>query len=315
MLQDFHLENYKMTDVEARVALDRELMNSNVEDILWNNAFEAAFRDKYGNSPISTFSGASTESITKFLNAAFNRSGHLVVGDGIDQLELSETVKGAFGRKITAASDTSPVFYGGERRVELDGDMNHVLVGFGTSGMANLEESLAMRILKNLVSSAGSLQYGSIRTHLPGLQALLAKEMLPITIKASNVSYSQGGLMGIHLSAPQSVGLRDVLETLCSDLKEFANGGVSPDVLGAAKTRAAFELVNSVESRFGRASYITQSILSSGKLPNLSEELKALHSMSSSEFKSFASKILLRRSVFVSAGNLRSLPYADELAF
>ncbi|PJF17892.1 LuxS/MPP-like metallohydrolase, partial [Paramicrosporidium saccamoebae] len=301
ILANFKLEYHQLADIEERVVLDRELYAGDVEAQLWDNAFEVAFRTGLGNSTISSGKNenVSVSSLNSFLKSSFERSGHVVVADGIEQVELMQAVKSSFSQTVPSHRPGVPQkFFGGERRFEWQGEQNHVLVAFGTSGSVDRTEANAIRILKALIGAHTSVRYGTLQSHLTGLKGIFAKNN-SVSMSVASTECVDGGLLGIKVTTPRQFGVNAVLDTLCGDLKSLTQGNLTPDALVAAKTRASFELA-----------------LADGKISDpVNDHLKQISSMTTNEFKNIISKILLRKSVMISAGNLKELPYADEISF
>lgn len=259
MLENFHLEAYQMGTLHERVQLDRDLASYDVKTILMEHAFEAAFRTGLGNPTIArkTNSAVSSEMIASFLQEAWGRSGHIVSASGLENLELSEIVKARF---TTSAGPESPPadpvpYFGGERRVEFCHPQNHVLFAFGTGGLASGMEDLCARILVALIGGNVPVKYGKAYSALAGVMDLLSKES-SATLSATLSQSSDGGLLGVHISAPRHECIKTILECFCRELKAFSLATASPKEIAAAKHRAGFEVLAEVEGRIGQASFL-----------------------------------------------------------
>jgi predicted Zn-dependent peptidase len=319
MLLNFKLQHYQIPKVEAGVALDREIASSDVDSQLWEQAFSAAYRTGLGNSPLSNkINHAPIESVNTFLMTAMKRSGHVVAASGLGRLELSEPLKHIFTATVPKLQlvEGASKYFGGERRVEYnDGDdgKNHVLIAFGTSGAHNKSESHAVRIMAALIGSGQTVQHGRGQSHLDGIRELLAKNR-EISIAAHVRQYSDGGLMGIKISAPVEFEMKPVLESICKELNAIGTGRFATGALSGAKSRAAYEAIAELDTRLGQATALATNVLIYNAPLNIQADLASLHSLSSADFKAMASKIFSRKPVVVSLGRLASLPFADELS-
>ena len=319
MLLNFKLQHYQIPEIEARIALDREIASSDVDSQLWEQAFNAAYRTGLGNSPLSNeINHAPIEGVSTFLTAAMKRSGHVVAASGLGRLELSEPLKHIFTAalpKLQLVEGTSK-YFGGERRVEYNDDdgKNHILVAFGTSGAHNKSESHVVRVMAALIGSGRTVQHGQGQSHLDGIRKVLA-ENREISITAHVKQYSDGGLMGIKISAPVEFEMKPVLESICKELNVLGTGTFATDALSGAKSRAAYEAIAELDTRIGQATALATNVLTYNAPLNIQADLASLRSLSSADFKAMASKILSRKPVVVSLGRLATLPYADELSF
>ena len=308
-----------MEALEARVQLDRDIAQSCPETLLWNAAFEAAYRSGIGNSPLScaTSSKVSKDAIMGFFASAMKRPGHLVGFDGVDWRDASFLIKSHFvaplprlERPVNAAN-----YYGGERRIAHSGDLNHVFVGFGVCGAINRAEANIARILCAMVGGEASVHYGQEMSHLPGVSKVLS-EMNDLQIIGGYEECSQGGLLGIQLVLPRSVAARPIIEVLCKELRNIVINTPSTEVLVAAKMRAASKLAWQSESRIGLANALAMRLYTHTNIPySLVDDIKELSRVTTSDFKMTASKILSRKPVLISLGNLHELPHADEVSF
>lgn len=321
MLQDFHLEKHQMDDIEQRVALDREIIAADAKALLWEKGFEAMYRAGLGNAIISAASSpVSPDSLKAFLHEALKRGGNIVSSSGLDHLELSEIVQLKYrqgvGKLHPPLSDAAKI-YGGERRIEFGGDRNHVLIAFGTGGLASASDNYAAHILSALFGLSQAVQYGTRLSHFPSLREL--QERWPLTSISTKVNQSiDGGLFGIFISAPKGVELKPAIESICREIKAIIGGSnsfISSDSLNAAKQRAAFNISSILDSRLELADVLADHVLARDAPLNLREEIAHLHSLSTNEFKAQAVRILSRKPAFISMGDLRSLPYADEISF
>lgn len=319
MLQDFHIEEHHMDAIKQRVALDRTLLVADVRALLWEKGFEAAYRTGLGNPVVSAALGpVSASSIKAFLLDAMKRGGHIVSSTGLDQLELVEMIKSKYDQSLGQSNPLSgpSKYYGGERRIESKGDHNHVLIAFGTNGYSDSNETFAAQILAAMFDSHQAVQYGSRLSHVPSLRKLQEKH--PHVLFQSKVNQAiDGGLFGIFISAPTGVDVKPAIETICHEIRAIVTGTsdfISSDVVQAAKQRAAFQLSNIVDSRIEHAEALATHVLAQNAPLNLHEEISKLQALSTNEFRTCAAKIVSRKPVFLGLGDLRSLPYADEIS-
>lgn len=323
MLDGFKLEEHQFREVEERVQVDRQLAQTDPSTILWDAAFEIAYRIELGNRLLSCpeISRVTPEAIRKFFNATMTRAGHVIGVDGANKAEITDILKCQFPTiypKLERYPQREEArYWGGEQRVpyaDKDG-RNHVLIAFGTAGTASESETRAAEIMKSLIGGSRSVDYGERMSHFPTLRKLLQKTE-GLDMNADVVSYSNGGLLGIQISAPSSVSLKPIIESLCQELRNLASNGSTTEALTFAKAQAGGDLAWRIDSRVSYARQLALSLLHGDGRPfSLLNELQKLQAMSTSEFKTMTTKILSRKPVYVSLGNLRQLPYSDEILF
>lgn len=210
-----------------------------------------------------------------------------------------------------------------------------MLVAFGTGGALEAAESMTAPLLAALIAgNAAAVKYASPLCHLPEMAKLLETHKRDdLTIWADYDECQTGGLLAIVLAAAPSLSLKPVMETLCGELRALAATAPSANVLVAAKARTAARWVAQSEGRLGAARGLARQLSLVAQQPQpvtgpsesptpqaphvhtLAQELAGLHAISTTEFRTVASKILSRRPTVVSLGNLRQLPYADEISF
>lgn len=343
----FRVEEHQMAEVWERVKIDRELANSNVCSRLWNAAYETAFRSAngLGNSPLSELDyheGVTADNLFRFYASAMARLGHLLAVDGTSQSEVVELARTKFFQPFPTVDPalapklTSSPYYGGECRLPSAGRQggdgrNYVMVAFGTGGALEPAESMTALILTALLpSNAAAVKYAPSICHLPEMAKLLEKHKQDdLTIRTDHEECQTGGLLAITLAAAPSLNLKPVMEVLCGELRALAATAPSAEILMAAKARASNRRATQCEHRLGSAHRLAQQValavqqsqLLAGasehqyQVPTLAQELTNLRAVSTADFRAMASKILSRRPTVVSLGNLRQIPYADEISF
>lgn len=311
-----------MEALHQRIVLDGEIARADPTAQLWQGAFEAAYR-RHGlaHSPLGDPNAPplTAEAVTLFLRRALQREGHLVVANGLDLAELEGSLRSLSAQQLWPApenqagrgGEASPQYFGGERRIALSADAdNHVLIGFGLEE----EERLVGEVLASLVGGHVNVPFGTRISHLSGLRELLEGE--PRLQIASQLQMCRdGGLWGVLLQAPRGLDLKPVIERICRDLQGILAGEISSETLMAAKAQAAFRLAThqGQEGRLGEAMHLAQQLARCSHPLGLAPELGALRSLSSGDFKGIAGRILSRKPVYVPMGDLRQLPYLEEI--
>lgn len=258
-------EEYALEELKDRVSVDRELAEADVMKVLWDHAFEAAYRNGLGNSAIS--SSISSESITvnsmmQFVEKVRQRAGHVVAAYGLNALEFSQQLKSSCAYKFAPMQPVSQVakYFGGERRLESSSERNNVLVAFHLPGLMNELDDFMARVIAGLIGGCPAVPFGVAHSILPTLAKILGDSSNEVAVCPEILQYSNGGLLGIHLSAPANSDMRPVLEALCRDLKQIGSLNLSQEQLAGIKANAHFTFSSSLESRIGQVLFATQQV-------------------------------------------------------
>lgn len=324
MIEHFHLDHHQLTSIKQKVDLDRELMSSDIDSRLWSRAFEIAFRDGIGNSPVAAEgTEPSAENISQFMSSSLERSGHILASSGIDELELAETVKSVFSIKkplpILKRQSTAPKYYGGEDRISLkDSPSNEILIAFGTGGFLNTKEHAATQLLSALIGYSSPLQYGTPISHIKGFNELIQSHPT-VSVTCDTHQCVDGGLFGLRASIPSNFEHSSILGRICRELNSIAGANgqdiIDQNTFEIAKRKASFKLAQNLETRITQANALAEQVLLHERTVNLSDCFRDLQTLSLADFKSLIAKLLSRKAVLISAGNLRSIPYSDEISF
>lgn len=287
------LQEHQLGELLDRVKLDREILNSNVENLLWDKAFEAAYRDDLGNAIISHEhhgNGVTVDSLLSFVKGLQSRQGHVIASTGIAPIELSQNnVLKALDSKSIFTGQTStppsPKYFGGEHRLEREGERNNVMLAFGLHGLEDEQGDAMARILIALLGPHIPVQYGSIHTILPGIGKILQRSP-EVQLRTNLVQYSNGGLLGINLSAPRDLDMKVILEAICKDLKGLAHQNISAEQFATAKAIAAAQFAKRFESRLGQVLYVSQQAVIRPNIKTASDFHAYLDSLPPSDLKS-----------------------------
>lgn len=258
-------EEYALQELKDRVSVDRELAEADVMKVLWDQAFEAAYRNGLGNSAISSSISSETitvDSMMQFVEKLRQRAGHVVAAYGLNALEFSQQLKSSCTHKFAPLQAVSQVakYFGGERRLESSSERNNVLVAFPLPGLMNELDDFMARLIAALVGGSPNVPFGGAHSVLPTLAKILVDSSNEVSVRPEILQYSNGGLLGIHVSAPARRDMRPVLETLCKDLKQIGSLDLSQEQLASIKAKAHFTYSSFLDSRIAQVLFATQQV-------------------------------------------------------
>ena len=212
-------------------------------------AHSLAFRTGLGNSLYaSPHTAVDYSSAVEYAKAAFAPSNIAVLGSGVEQSSLQRLVQQHFGSAAAGGrlSTESTSYYGGEVRVN---SVNHaaldtyVLAFKGASS-----DSVELDVLRYILGGESSLKWS---TGASPLSQVSSNSNSGASAKAFNLSYSDAGLFGIIVQAPESE-LTKVATTAVEQLRKIAKGdGVDAEAVKRAVAKAKFAVANAAESRIG----------------------------------------------------------------
>ncbi|KAK6534302.1 ubiquinol-cytochrome c reductase core subunit 1 [Arthrobotrys megalospora] len=246
------------------------------------------------------------EEIGEFAAAAFNQSNLAVVGSGVPHAELSKYTTEFFAD--VPAGETlkahAPTYYGGESRAWSKSG-NAVVIAFpGSAGGPAFKAEL--NILSYVLGGQSTIKWspgnsllGKVTEKFPGVSAV-----------SKNITYSDTGLFYISVDGPAPT-LVKALPEVVNAIKSVAN--ITAEDLKRAIQNAKFDFYTAAEENALSMESIGQSIVATGKVPQVQESIKALESVTLDSVKKAASTILAGKAAVGTVGDLHILPYATDI--
>jgi len=225
---------------------------------------QTAFRHRGVGSSLfaSPASPVSYSDAVSFGRQSFSKSNIAVLGSGIESSKLASLVSSNFANisSGSANSSTGSKYYGGEQRVSYAAphgstsprsSYGHFFMAFEGAGQGKAPELAVLRALLGGESSVkwsnGSSPFSKLSQTHPGL-----------TAQAFNITFSDTGLFGAYLSAPQE-RLAAAAKDVANAIKEIASKA-SEEEVKAAIARAKFEAANALDSRTGSHALVGASV-------------------------------------------------------
>lgn len=205
-------------------------------------AHALAFRKGLGNTLFATGSHhLSVEDIKAFAAQAFTKDNVAVLGTGVSDSVLTDLVQSKLGSLPSSSSSSSSVatkYFGGESRVASHSTPT-VFIGFGTT-----TPSAALSVLAAYLDPTPSVKWSSGTSEL---------SKLPVgsTVQVINETYSDGGLFGLLVQAPNTAAVKEASATAVKVLKAVGGGSIEGEALKRAVAKAKFSTASSVEGREG----------------------------------------------------------------
>ncbi|KAI0819430.1 LuxS/MPP-like metallohydrolase [Trametes gibbosa] len=268
-------------------------------------AHALAFRNGLGNSIFATPGHhLSAEDVQAYAKSVFGSGNVAVLGSGIDPAALTKLLEKSLGRFATTAtpSSTPSKYFGGETRVDAHGAPETVFIGFGTSGAPSSELAVLAAHLDPTPSVKWSQSTSPIAAGVP----------VGSSVKAVYLPYSDASLFGLLVQGPTTAAVKEAGKAAVAALQ--AARSLNGEELQKAIAKAKFAAASSLDGRDGIVAALGPKILS-GTSTSLTEAVSSLEKVDASAFSTAASSLLKGKPTFVAVGDIKSLPYADELGF
>lgn len=279
---------------------------------------QTAFRQRgLGASLFSSPANAvSHRQVVAFAESTFAKDNIAVVGSGIESATLSKLVSKAF-KDVRPSKGSiqagSKQYFGGDARIpfvahhgasESQAHHGYYLLGFEGAGV---DASPELAVLRSHLGGESSVKWSN------GLSPFsqIADKVAGANVSAFNVNFSDSGLIGAFISAPQD-RVQEAASAASQALKQ-ATKSLSKEDLAKAKAKARFEAAAAIESRAGVHAAVATQLLDSKKVQLLEETFSKIEGVSASALASAASKALSGKATTVAIGDVHRLPYADEI--
>ncbi|KAJ3050537.1 ubiquinol-cytochrome c reductase core subunit 1 [Rhizophlyctis rosea] len=276
---------------------------------------EIAFRTGLGNpvyAPPAAAKSLKTAKLAEFTKKVISSDRVAIVGSGISHEDLTKLVESAFQYvKVPAAkgaaADSTSKYFGGEARIDAGpkGE-SHYVVAFPSVSASSPDYPAAL-VLKSLLDTSNRFKWGSPA----GVSGLLASAATQSTsVSAFNASYSDAGLIGFHVQG-EAGEVKGVASKALGALKGLANG-VGEEALKGAKKRVIVD-ADVAGARDVKVQEVARRLFAKGDVATPKEFAEAVQKVSAADVQKLAKSLLSGKPSAVAYGNVRKLPYVDEL--
>ncbi|KAJ9478466.1 Cytochrome b-c1 complex subunit 2, mitochondrial [Pseudozyma hubeiensis] len=307
-------------EVLPQVQAEFAQAQSNPAVLGYDSLLQTAYRQRsLGHSLFaSPASPVSHRQTVDFAHAAFAKNNIAVLGSGIDAGKLSQLVSAHFGDLSASASvkSTAAKYFGGEQRVAFSaphGAENtraahgHFFIAFEGAGHKDASQAANLAVLRSLLGGESSVKW----SHGASPLSQVADKIVGAQAQAFNLSFSDSGVFGAHVSAP-TASVQSAAKHVAEALKNVA-GGLKDDVIKAAIAKAKFERAAVLENRTASHELVSAQLLEAGKVATLEESFAALEGVKANSLSKAAEALLKSKPTTVAVGDVHVLPYADEV--
>ncbi|KAF3902047.1 hypothetical protein AA313_de0208386 [Arthrobotrys entomopaga] len=246
------------------------------------------------------------QDIANYASETFTKGNIAVVGSGVPHEEVAKYTSEYFkdlgtGGQVKAHA---PTYYGGENRTWSKNGNSVVLAFPGSAGGPGFKPEL--NILSYILGGESTIKWS------PG-NSLLGKAVQKyqgVSAVSKNLAYSDTGLFYVSVNGPAPV-LKTALPDVVEAIKNVSK--CTADDLKRAIQTAKFDFYSAAEDNALSMEAIGQSVIVTGKIPQVQESIKALESVTLDSVKKAASALLAGKAAVGTVGDLHILPYATDI--
>lgn len=271
---------------------------------------KAAYRTGLGYSlfsPKRQVGKIGTETLQHFVNSWYTGPKCAVVATGVP---LSELIAFAMNLNIgfeDGATEASQ-YHGGEIRKEKASNLTNVAIAVEGVSLKNEKDALACAVLQRASGTGPRVKWGASAS--PLYKSVLSAAGTDLfAISTLNASYSDSGLFGIVLcSTPNVAG--SLTKTACKVLKSLK---LSDSDVARGKAILKAEVLNSADNAVALLESLQYQALYKGQVSTPTSLAAEIEKVSASDVKSVASKLASGKLSMAAIGDLKTVPYLDEL--
>ncbi|KAH7321027.1 Metalloenzyme, LuxS/M16 peptidase-like protein [Stachybotrys elegans] len=303
-------------EVERVLHLKEASVGADARTLALDGAHAVAFHTGLGAAlePTSTtpyHKYLSEEHIASYADVVYSKPNIAVVADGASAENVSQWVN-RFFQDVPAAARSGQVlkteaskYYGGEQRTSFPAG-NAMVIAFPGSDYSASKPEIA--VLAALLGGQSSIKWST------GF-SLLSKSAAGISglsASASNLAYSDAGLLAVQLSGP-AASVRKGAEETVKALKSISEGSVTKEDLAKAIASVKFDALTAGQLRGASIAQAGTGLIHGGKAFESAAVADAFASVTADKLKTTAKALLDGKASVSTVGDLFVLPYAEEL--
>lgn len=280
-------------EIEPVLRLKQAAFYADVPAVALDSAHSVAFHNGLGASvypiPTSPFKKyLNEEYIASFSDAVFTKPNLALVADGAAPEELSKWA-GQFFKDVPAESQSGQKFesqaskyYGGEQRTNHLGGNSMVIAFPGSSYTASKPE---IPVLAALLGGQSTIKWSSGYS----LLGKAAADISGLSASATNLAYSDAGLLAIQLSGP-AASVRQGAEAAVKALESVANGSVSKEDVAKAVANAKFNALDQTQASEPTLHLVGSGVVNTGKAFEPASLAQGIESVTAEKLKTVSTR-------------------------
>ncbi|XP_056153774.1 cytochrome b-c1 complex subunit 2, mitochondrial isoform X2 [Lampris incognitus] len=305
---------WEVTDLTPCLKRDKAEATQNPNINVIESLHAAAYKNALANSlycPDYMVGNIQSEHLHHFVQNNFTSARMALVGLGVDHAVLRQVGEQFLNIRSGSGSTGAKALYrGGEVRLQnSSGVVRSVVVSqAATEGSS---EALAFSVLQHILGAGPLIKRGSNTTNKL-IQGVAKVTSDPFDASAFSAGYSDSGLFGVYTICQAAVA-GDVIRAALDQVKAVADGGVTAADLTRAKTQLKAHYLMSLETSEGLLEAMGSQVLAGGAYNSPDAIAKDIDNVSLNDIAGVAKKFVSGKKTMASCGNLRKMPFIDEI--
>uniref|UniRef100_A0A673J5P3 Cytochrome b-c1 complex subunit 2, mitochondrial-like n=1 Tax=Sinocyclocheilus rhinocerous TaxID=307959 RepID=A0A673J5P3_9TELE len=305
---------WEVSDLTARVKLDKELAKQSPQIGVIENLHAAAYKNALSNSlycPDYMLGQITTDQMHTFVQNNFTSARMALFGLGVDHAVLKQVGEQFLNiRSGKGTVGSKAVYRGGELRHQSGGGLVHAVVA-SESASATSAEATAFSILQHVLGAGPRVKRGSNTTSKLS-QAISKVTAQPFDASAFSANYTDSGLFGVYTIC-QANAAKDVIKAAVGQVNDIAQGNLAAVDLSRAKNQLTAEYLMSIENSEGLMEAIGSQVLAEGTYHSPEAVTQKINAVSSADVVNVAKKFMSGKKTMASTGHLVNTPFVDEI--
>lgn len=275
--------------------------------IAYEHAHNVAFHTGLGGHKLSMSPKFPTAHlIPSYAKQVYQKGNIAVVASGAPQAELEKWTSQFFADVPQGNGISSPAtkYFGGENRIYGARGDSLVIAFPGSQGGPSFKAEYI--VLSYLLGGQSGTKWNAGTSILS--QAV--NQMTDVKAVAQHVAYSDAGLLSVTITGPHE-SLQKAGEEVVKGINSLTT--VKAEDMRKAIAQAKFDVLSGAEDRSHGLELVGQSVIASGKAPQVVEVVKALEGVTVSAVQQAAKALLDSRATFTAVGDLHNLPFASDI--
>ncbi|KAJ2958951.1 hypothetical protein NQZ79_g5562 [Umbelopsis isabellina] len=248
-------EAFEFPHVQKLVRIESNYARASPRITGLEKAHMLAFRNGLGNPLFSGSLNMNHRVVKAFSKEVYTTSNVVLIGRGVDHNTLLGYVHLNFDLEDTPKNEVMSIYYGGDERLLVDSDIGHCTIAFQGFPIGTYNY-WAAGVLQQHLDSNSNIKWATGGSLLQTIQQELSLES---HITCFNLGYSDNGLFGVQIDAPNNE--MDRALSLVKEAFQSLKCGVSDNDLDRAKNLAKMKCTDAIHNRLDFMDYMGYRIL------------------------------------------------------
>uniref|UniRef100_A0A0B6Z630 Peptidase M16 N-terminal domain-containing protein n=1 Tax=Arion vulgaris TaxID=1028688 RepID=A0A0B6Z630_9EUPU len=309
--------DWELRDVQNSpngMKLDLAVLKTRPDVRLMELLHAASFRETLGRSlyaPDFMIGKYTPEQLLHYVKTYFSAGRIALCGVGVHQDELEELANQFKPYSSVEVPQTNATFQGGEIRDNNGGPLSYVALSYAGPSQTS-KDLLPSEVLRHVLGVGPHIKYSTASVASQLGKAVIKVTDSPFAITSINTNYSDAGLFGFSVVAPNSQ-IEKVVRTAANSFRSILTSGVTDQDVQRAKTKLKAEIAMVFENPDNLILWLGEQTINSDHILTPQEVYKLIDPISTADVNNVAKKIASSKSALVATGNTNNVPYLDKL--